>query len=133
MAYTSYESGKNEIYVRPFPDVDKGRWQVSTDGGDSPLWSPTSQEIFYRKDNAVMAVSVETEPTFKPGKAEILFRGPYVLLGTGEGHPWDITPDGKRFLMMKEAGSTSSATGGPRKISIVLNWFEELKARVPVK
>jgi serine/threonine protein kinase len=133
MAYASYESGHSEIYVRPFPEVDKGRWQVSTNGGDSPLWSPDGREIFYRKDDAAIAVSVETEPTFKPGKAEILFRGPYVLLGGNEGHPWDISPDGKRFLMMKEPQSTPSAGGGPRKISIVVNWFEELKQRAPVK
>jgi Tol biopolymer transport system component len=133
MAYASNESGKNEVYLRPFPEVDKGKWQVSSSGGDSPLWSPTSREIFYRKDDAVIAVSVETESTFKPGKAEVLFRGPYVQLGGSEGHPWDISPDGKRFLMMKEAGTTSSASGGPRKISIVLNWFEELKQRVPSK
>jgi serine/threonine protein kinase len=133
MAYASDESGHGEIYVRPFPEVDKGRWQVSTSGGDSPLWSPDGREIFYRKDDAIIAVSVETEPTFKPGKAEILFRGPYVLLVGNEGHPWDINPDGKRFLMMKEPPSTPSAAAGPRKINIVLNWFEELKQRVPVK
>ena len=81
MAYTSNESGQNQVYVRPFPEVEGGRWQVSTSGGDSPLWSP----------------------------------------------------DGKRFLMMKETGTTTSSDGGPRKINIVLNWFEELKQRVPVK
>jgi serine/threonine-protein kinase len=133
MAYASYEFGKSEIYVRPFPEVDGGKWQVSLSGGDTPLWSPNGREIYYRKDDAVMAVSVETEGSFKSGKPEFLFRGPYVVLGANEGHPWDISPDGKRFLMMKGAGSASSTTGGPRKINIVLNWFEELKQRVPTK
>jgi pectate lyase len=54
-------------------------------------------------------------------------------LSLQDAHPWDISPDGKRFLMMKEAGSTASETGGPRKINIVVNWFEELKQRVPMK
>ncbi len=134
MAYASYESGgRAEIYVRPFPEVEGGRWQVSSNGGETPLWSPNGREIFYRKDDAVMAASVETEGSFKSGKPEFLFRGPYVVLGANEGHPWDISADGKRFLMMKGAGSASSTTGGPRKINIVLNWFEELKQRVPSK
>ena len=68
MAYSSSESGKFEIYVRPFPDVNKGRWQVSTAGGDTPLWSPGGREIFYRNGDAVMAVAVETQPAFKAGK-----------------------------------------------------------------
>jgi eukaryotic-like serine/threonine-protein kinase len=131
MAYASYESGSSEVFVCPFPEVDKGKWQVSSGGGETPLWSPTSREMFYRKGDAVMAASFETEPTFKPGKNEVLFHGPYIVLGTNEGHPWDISRDGKRFLMMKESGT--SATGGPRRINIVFNWFEELKQRVPVK
>jgi serine/threonine protein kinase/Tol biopolymer transport system component len=137
MAYMSNESGKNDIYVRPFPEVSKGRWQISTAGGDSPLWSPNGREIFYRNGDAVMRVAVETEPTFKTGKLETLFRGTYTSLSSvsiNELHPWDISRDGKRFLMMKEVASTSKpAAEGPRKINIVLNWFEELKQRVPVK
>ena len=64
MAYTSDESRKNEVYVRPFPEVNNGRWQISKDGGDSPLWSPDGCELFYRSGDAVMAVSVKTEPGF---------------------------------------------------------------------
>ncbi len=58
MAYMSDESGKSEIYVRPFPEVNQGRWQVSTGGGDTPLWSPDGRELFYRSGDAVMAVAV---------------------------------------------------------------------------
>jgi serine/threonine protein kinase len=133
LAYTSMESGKFEIYVRPFPDVNKGRWQVSTSGGDTPLWSPDGRVLFYLNDGAVMGVPVETGPTFKAGKPETLFRGTYVRMTTNDGQPWDIHPDGKRFLMMKEPEAVASANGSPRKINIVLNWFEELKQRVPVK
>jgi serine/threonine-protein kinase len=133
MAYQSNESGRFEVYVRPFPDVNKGKWQVSMSGGDLPLWAPGGKELFYRNGDSVMAVAVQTEPTFKPGKTETLFRGPYVQRSSMNAHPWDISPDGKRFLMMKEAGATPSAAEGPRKINIVLNWFEELKQRVPAK
>ena len=134
MAYASNESGRLEIYVRPFPDVNKGRWQVSTSGGDTPLWSPDGRELFFLKDDSVMAVPVETGPAFKAGKPETLFRGTYVQLSTSDGQPWDISPDGKRFLMMKPSASTTAApaVAAPRqKVTIVVNWFEELKQRVP--
>jgi serine/threonine-protein kinase len=135
IAYTSNESGKYEVYVRPFPEVDKGHWQVSTAGGDSPLWSPNGRELFYRSGDAAMAVSVKTDPTFSMEVPSVLFRGTYVSAGLGpastEFRSWDISPDGKRFLMMKEAAATTSEAGGPREINIVLNWFEELKQRVP--
>jgi len=80
-----------------------------------------------------MAVAVEAAQTFKCGKPEPLFRETYTSLSLQDGYTWDISPDGKRFLMMKEPGTTTSAEGTPRKIDIVLNWFEELKQRVPVK
>jgi serine/threonine-protein kinase len=136
MAYASDESGQLEIYVRPFPDVNKGRWQVSTSGGSTPLWSPDGRELFYLQGDAVMGVSTETEPTFKAGKPETLFRGTYVRLSTNDGQPWDISPDGKRFLMIKPPASTGAvptAAAPQPKINIVLNWTEELKQRVPVK
>jgi hypothetical protein len=70
---------------------------------------------------------VETEPAFKPAKPKVLFKGTYLS--------WDISPDGKRFLMIKPPASTgaASAEGEPRKITVVVNWFEELKQRVPTK
>jgi len=127
MAYQSDESGKSEVYVRPFSEMDKGRWQVSTSGGNSPLWSPGGRELFYRNGNSFMAVQVETMPAFRPANPKVLFKGTYL--------EWDISPDGKRFLMIKPPASTgaSSAAPGPRKINIVIDWFEELKQRVPAK
>jgi Tol biopolymer transport system component len=128
MAYasSSESGGQPEVYVRSFPEVDKGRWQISANGGNSPLWSRDGRELFYRSGNSVIGIDVQTEPTFKAGKPKILFQGVY--LG------WDLSPDGKRFLMTKPLASTSAASTavGPRKINIVLNWFEELKERVPV-
>ena len=80
-----------------------------------------------------MRVAVETEPTFKRGTPEVLFRGTYVGFYPGD-FPWDIHPNGKRFLMLKPplTPDEESATEAPRKINIVLNWDEELKQRVPV-
>ena len=142
IAYSSNESGKFEIYVRSFPDVDSGgRWQVSTNGGNSPLWSPDGHELFYRNNDASMVVPVETEPTFSPGNPETLYQGVYYSVNMPTliiMTPWDIHPDGDRFLMIKPSeaaeGEPSEATtaDAPRKIIIVTNWVEELKDRVPV-
>jgi len=138
MAYTSNESGKNEIYVRSFPNMDEGRWQVSTSGGDKPLWSRDGRELFYQNGDAIMAVTVKTEPAFSPGTPRILFRGAFAT-GIPRGNSWDISSDGKRFLMMKPAAQTTETEPAaplfepPRRINIVLNWLEELKQRVPLK
>jgi len=134
MAYASNESGQNEVYMRRFPEVNKGRWQVSTSGGNGPLWSPDGRELYYRNGDSVIAVSVETEPVFKAGKPRELFRGSYYTENVGQAAlpMWDISPDGKRFLMMKEISSPSTGES-PRKINVVVNWFEELKQRVPTK
>ena len=134
MAYMSNKSGRHEIYVRPFPEVDSGGpWPISTEGGTQPLWSPNSPELFYRNGNTVMAVSIKADSGFSRRKPEPLFSGEYVsgasLLPESA---WDISPDGK-FLMMKEAGPTKAADSFPRKIIVVLNCLEELKQRVPGK
>jgi Tol biopolymer transport system component len=143
MAYQSHESGKGEIFVRSFPDVTKGKWQVSTSGGNSPLWSPDGRELFYRSGDTTIAVDVETGPAFKHGNPKILFRGMY-LSGTVlkiVTTPWDIHPNGKKFLMIKppasaageSAAGKSSAAAPQPKIIVVTNWFAELKQRVPLK
>ena len=126
LAYTFSESGQAEIYVRPFPDVHSGQWKVSNNGGISPLWSPDG--------DATMAVPVETEPTFKPGNPRVLFKGSYFTFGLGQiaFAPWDISPDGKRFLMLREtAGDDPTQQVSEPKINIVINWFEDLRQRVP--
>ena len=132
LAYVSNESGQYEVWVCPFPEVNNWKQPVSVNGGNSPLWSPDSRELFYRNGDSVMAVAVESEATFKLQKPVRLFQRPYVEWNASTDlHPWDIHPDGKRFLMMKEA--TPEAAQSPRHINIVLNWLEELKQRVLVK
>jgi hypothetical protein len=135
MAYMSGESGNPELYVRPFPEANKGKWQISTNGGAAPLWSPDGKMLFYRGGGSVMAVPVESEPTFKCGKPQVLFRDTYVPYSLENPYTWDISPDGKRFLMLKavQPAAKAPAAEAPRKINIVLNWLEELKQRVPVK
>ena len=133
MAYVSNESGKTEVYVRPFPDVNKGRWQVSTNGGDSPIWSPDGRELFYLNGDSVMAVSVDAESALSLGTPKLLFHGSFVGAYPVDGTPWDISPDGKRFLMIKSPQAVPPAEGAPRRINIVLNWLEDLKQKVPAR
>jgi hypothetical protein len=118
--------------------VEKDKLLVSNDGGHSPLWSRDGREIFYRSGDAVMAIPVNPASGFTAGAPKTLFRGVYVSLerafsGTRDLDPWDISHDGKRFLMMKESGPAESAAAGIHRINIVLNWFEDLKQRVPAK
>ena len=138
IAYTSNETTgaplKTEVYVRPFPEVNKGKWQVSTGGGNCPLWSPDGRELFYlSEDNNAMSVAVETKPTLRFGAPKVLFKNTNLGLTVTSGHPWDIHPDGKRFLMMEPPPAASSEEKPKPKIIVVTNWFEELKQRVPVK
>jgi len=122
IAYESNESGR-QIYVRPFPNVEEGKWQISRDGGQEPIWAPRGQELFYRNGEAIMVVGIKTEPTFTVGSPVVLFTGRYAISLTGVNY--DISPDGQRFLMSKSAG------GEQGQINVVLNWFEELKRLVP--
>ena len=137
LSYMSAESGQNEVFVRPFPNLNGGRWKVSTGEGALQRWSPDGDELFYWTiEGKMMAVGVETDPTFKPGTPRELFqRTSFTTTSMGlTSVEWDVSPDGKRFLMLKSSTTTEdeSAATGPRKFNIVLNWFEELKERVPV-
>jgi serine/threonine-protein kinase len=128
LAYHSNESGHYEVFVRPFPNVGDGKWQISSDGGTSPVWGPEGQELFYRNGDAMMEVGIETEPTFTPGSPVVLFTGRYDLTSRRN---YDISPNSQQFLMVKNAERPEEASARTEVI-IVLNWFEELKERVPV-
>ena len=141
IAYIVNEPGQDpfsqyEIYVRPFPNVNDGQWKVSTSGGESQRWSRDGRELFYWTDYALMVAEVETEPTFKREKPKVLLQRMQIITWNMGlyGTPWDISPDGRRFLMLKEAemADEGSTPAQPNKINIVLNWSEELKGRVPV-
>ena len=126
LAYVSDESGRNEIYVQPYPGPG-GKWQISTEGGTEPVWNPNGRELFYRSGDKMMAVDIATQPGFTVGNPRMFFEGPY--LPTPSTFPnYDVTPDGQRFLMLKPSEQEQAA---PTQINVVLNWFEELKQKVP--
>jgi len=124
LAYSSDESGRYEVYVRAFPDMSSKRL-VSRVGGTEPVWAPSGRELFYRAGDKMMAVPVETDPTFTAGTPELLFAGRYHSpnLGLG-GRSYDVHPDGERFVMVQPP------VEGSTHLVVVLNWFEELKAKV---
>ena len=112
--------------------MNDGRWQISNGGGRTPLWARNGGELFYvAPDSAVMRVPVEGGSTFRFGSRTKLFDGRYVTITPG-GRNYDVSPDGQRFLMIKQ-GSRSDQTAAPPSIVVVQNWFEELKRLVPTK
>ncbi len=124
LAYASNESGQFEVYVRPFPDTRRAKWQVSTDGGADPLWSHSGRELFFAS-NAAGMVAVEVLPgtTFTTGKRTTLFSASQ---SAGGPRSWDITPDDQRFIMIQLAGNEGTAT---RELLVVENFFPELQSQ----
>ena len=130
IAYQSDETGQFEVYVERFPDLGN-KEQISTGGGQDPVWSLDGRELFYRdlSGSRMMVAPIETEPTLTLGTATVAFEGTY-FQGIGRRH--DLAPDG-RFLMIKPTGAvTEDAASTLPQIVVVQNWFEELKRLVPI-
>ena len=122
LAYTSEESGNNQIYVRPYPLTEE-RHQVSVaPGSDQPIWSQNGDELFYKNGLRWMSSAITTEPEFRREEPEELFRGHYLDV---HGHSYDVAPDGRFLLLQSEQPLTTT------NLNVVLNWFEELKRLVP--
>jgi len=124
LAYVSDETGRDEVYVLSYPETG-AKQQISRDGGREPVWSRDGRELFYRNEDKMMVVDVETGPVFRAGTARALFEGRYRVAAGGLNQNYDVAPDGQRFVMVRAAGES-----GPPQIRLVLNFFEELKAKV---
>ena len=124
LAYESNESGELAIYVRPFPDVEAGRWQVSTAEGRHVAWSPDGRELYYMTGAGLTAAAVTTEPAFSVGERKTLFDVPYAFLDVPS---YDVAPDGRFLFVLPEEGLGSDR----RQIHVVLDWFAELQRLVP--
>jgi serine/threonine-protein kinase len=138
IAYESIKSGQFQIYVQPFPNVDGGHWQVSTSAGSTrPLWARSGRELFYLSgDGTLTTVPVRTVgSTFSAGNPSKVFDTKYYGNASGtSGRTYDVSADGQRFLMIKDAPAVdqpSSAT--PASMIVTLNWTEELKRLSPAK
>jgi len=115
-AYASDETGQDQVYVQSFPSLG-ARATISTDGGTSPRWSRDGHELFYRSGNKMMVVEIRTSPAFRAGPPRMLFDGQYA-------QGYDVSPDGKRFLMIRPGPEPA-----PQKLEVhvIVNWFEELR------
>jgi serine/threonine protein kinase/Tol biopolymer transport system component len=139
LVYESDEMNAPEVFVRPFPDVNAGRWQVSTTGGIRPAWGPDGRELFYVQVSAagtadLMSAPISTTPTFQAGKPVKLFAVSR-FAGQGNGRPYDVANDGKRFIVIKDEPVPTDpiAAAARQAIVFVVNWTEELKAKLPVR
>ena len=129
IAYVSSESGRNEVYLRQFPDAGAKR-QISTGGGDAVIWSRDGRTLFYRNADQMMAIQIGTGRELTATRGRPLFKGPYMTggvgLGGGTGIDFDVAPDGRRFAMILPAEPESL-----HEIALVENWFTDLRRRVP--
>jgi serine/threonine-protein kinase len=126
MTYISDESGRDEVYVRPYPGPG-GQTTVSTEGGVEPIWAPDGRRLFYRNADRMMVVSVETEPTFSVSKPVILFEGRYEQ-GVAGNLSYDLAPEGDRFLMIQPLGNRKMES-----FRVVLNWFDDVRRLSPAE
>jgi Tol biopolymer transport system component len=122
VAYISDESGKNRVYVRPFPGYG-AKTQISIEAGVQPRWSRDGRELYYRdpERNQLMAVPIQSGSEFRAGSPSALFELGDVL--------WDAAPDGRRFLVVNKP-ETSAREG---EMQVVVNWFEEIRQKVQKK
>jgi Tol biopolymer transport system component len=125
-------TGPFEINVRPFPGVQRTRIPVAN--GRSPVFSRDGTELFFFDGTGIAGVPVGYEPGFHPRDVpRRLVEGPYLYLAPGRS--WDVDPGGRRFLMIRQPETAVAESGMPSRprIDVVINWVEELKARVPVR
>jgi len=122
LAYHSNESGRDEVYVRPFLGPG-GKWQISIGGGDTPVWSKKAPELFYRSGEGMMAASYTANgEAFVAGK-------PRLWVGKKDlGQAFDLAPDGKHFAVLQAEVSEQK---GPQHVTFLLNFFDYLRQRVP--
>jgi hypothetical protein len=126
IVYQSDESGENQIYVQPFPDVDEGRWQISPTSGSGsvPVWNSRGKEVFYLDGSAQMVVPILSEDPFAVGSPTRLFENPAV---SGWYAQHLVAPDGDRFLVFENWDDPDK----PAELILVQNWLEELERLVP--
>jgi Tol biopolymer transport system component len=125
LTYTSTESRRHEIYVRPFPGGG-GKWQVSVDDGRWPSWRGDGKELYYVEGDTLMAVSVSQELAFTLGQPQPLFEYAGLHVPGGNRNGYDVSAAGQRFLTVAPVEGFEAA---PLSIRVVQNWYEEFHER----
>jgi hypothetical protein len=134
IAHTSNESGRNEVYVRPFPGgapSGSGKWQISTGGGQYPIWSRSGRELFYETlDNRIMVSTYTAKGASFAADKPRPWSNKQILDLTPGVWNLDLSPDGKRFALIPKPEATSEQKGSVH-VTVLLNFFDELRRRVP--
>ena len=130
VAYISMQSGRDEVYVRPFPEGGR-RVQISNNGGVEPMWGADSSELFFREIDArtttMIAAQLVADPELRVVGREALFAGEYYFMNNWARTVYDYDRQNDRFLMAKP--DDGQAGDSP---TLVLNWSQELLERVPI-
>ena len=133
--WLAYESNENssrfEIFVRPFPEVNRIRHQVSTAGGTRPLWARSGRELHLRLSIGRPDGRWRAGPTWAATTPALVVKEGYMVSPGNPGRTYDISPDGQRFLMIK--GRFAEPTAAPAGLVVIEHWVEELKRLVPTK
>ena len=130
LAYVSDETGRDEVYVRPFPNTETGKWQVSVEGGQAPLWAHSGRELYFvDAAHNMIAMPVKPGATFDPGERVRLFHLPVEIYLNDPEHyaPFDITPDDRHFVMLR---SHVFEAQGEQQFLRIENWFPELQQQL---
>jgi Tol biopolymer transport system component len=122
VAYQSSESGREEVYIRPWPAMDAS-FLVSNQGGTEPVWSRDGRELYYRNQSEVLAVTVSAQGArIDRSTPRLLFSGAFALDGSGD-QSYDLAPDGRFMMLRPVAGSRAT-------VQVALNWITEVRARL---
>ena len=135
LAYASNESGRFEVYVRPFPDVNASRVKVSEAGGKEPRWAHSGRELFFRNGaHALVAATVVPAATFTLGRQAVLFDGgPFLFDANQSARSYDVAPGDQRFVFMRKVVPTGPTAAAPDRLVQVTNWAAEVQAKITGK
>jgi dipeptidyl aminopeptidase/acylaminoacyl peptidase len=130
IAFESPETGRDEIWVTPFPGPGP-RLLVSTEGGVSPRWNPNGRELLYRDGTKLMSVAIEIAPALRAGRPKLLFESPDTVpaIGSQRIMSYDVSSDGQRFLLIKPEATAAQSNS----VQVIVNWADELARRAPLK
>jgi len=144
IAYSSAESGVMQLYIRPYPKIETGKWQISFGNAMSPIWSPISQEIFFWSGSSQYSTPYQLGPNNEDGRPDFIDLGipkkMFSVSGLQNGltlPAWDYEASSDRFLMLetstRSALKESKVESGTKTqhLYVIENWFKELRASVP--
>jgi serine/threonine-protein kinase len=136
LAYESNKTGRFQIYVKPFPNVNDAEHQISTAGGRTPVFARNGRELFFVSGSALMVTPVQLTPSFRAGNSTALFDARSVVLDArliaNTGRTYDVSRDATRFLMLKDDDAAAARMTGRPNMVVVQHWFQELTAKLPV-